>query len=143
MEKEKVLIVDDEQEFTEVLSKRMRSRGVDVDSAASGREALKKVKGTSYDAIVLDLAMPEMDGMETLRHLIENNPDLQVILLTGHGTIEKGVEAIKIGAMDFLQKPAEIEELMEKIEKAKANKMVLVEKRAKERINGILGTKSW
>jgi len=143
MAKEKVLLVDDELEFTQVLSERMKARGVDVDTAASGHEALEKVKGRSYDAIILDFSMPEMDGIETLRHLVEDNPDLQVILLTGYATLEKGIEAIKLGAMDFLEKPAEIQKLMEKIQQAKANKMLLVEQQMEEKIKGILETKSW
>ncbi|MFC1597565.1 response regulator [Planctomycetota bacterium] len=143
MRREKVLLVDDELEFTQVLSERMESRGVDVDVAASGHEAVEKVKGTSYDAIVLDLAMPEMDGIDTLKHLLEANPDLQVILLTGHATLEKGIEAIRLGAMDFLEKPAEIQKLMGKIAEAKANKMLLVEKQVEEKIKGILKTKWW
>ena len=114
-----------------------------VDTAASGSEALEKVSGESYDAIVLDLAMPGMDGMETLKRLLEQRPELQVILLTGHASLEKGVEAIKIGAMDFLEKPAEIQSLMEKIKEAKAKKMLLVEKEMEERLKGILGSKSW
>jgi DNA-binding NtrC family response regulator len=122
MAKEKVLLVDDNPEFTEVLSQRMEAREVDVDTAASGSEALEKVGDESYDAIVLDLAM------ETLKRLLEKRPDLQIILLTGHASLEKGVEAIKIGAMDFLEKPAEIQALMEKIKEAKARKMLLVEK---------------
>jgi DNA-binding NtrC family response regulator len=143
MPAEKVLLVDDEPEFVQVLSQRMESRGVGVDTAASGREALEKVRGKSYDAIILDLAMPEMDGIETLKRLLEDNPDLQVVLLTGYATLEKGVEAIKLGAMDFLEKPAEIQELMEKIRKAKANRMLIVEKRAEEKIKSILETKGW
>lgn len=143
MEKEKVLLVDDEAEFTQVLSQRMESRGVDVDIAASGREALALAKANSYDAIILDLAMPEMDGMETLGCLLEDNPDLQVILLTGYATLQKGVEAMKLGAMDFLEKPAELKKLMEKIQKAKANKMLLVEKHVEEKIRAILETKGW
>ncbi|MHC5006528.1 MAG: response regulator [Planctomycetota bacterium] len=143
MAKEKVLLVDDNPEFTEVLSQRMEAREVDVDTAASGSEALEKVGDESYDAIVLDLAMPGMDGMETLKRLLEKRPDLQIILLTGHASLEKGVEAIKIGAMDFLEKPAEIQALMEKIKEAKARKMLLVEKGIEERLKGILGSKSW
>jgi len=143
MAKEKVLLVDDNPEFTEVLSQRMEARDVAVDTAASGAEALEKVSDESYDAIVLDLAMPGMDGMETLKRLLEKRPDLQIILLTGHASLEKGVEAIKIGAMDFLEKPAEIQALMEKIKEAKAKKMLLVEKGIEERLKGILGRKSW
>jgi DNA-binding NtrC family response regulator len=143
MTDERVLIVDDEIEFTEVLSQRMESRGITVDTAADGREALEKVGNTSYDAIILDLSMPEMDGMETLKHLVTENPDLQVIMLTGCATIEKGVEAIKLGAMEFLKKPAEIQELVEQIQRAKARKTVLVEKRIEEKMRDILQRKSW
>jgi DNA-binding NtrC family response regulator len=143
MVRESVLLVDDELEFTQVLSERMESRGVDVDTAASGREALEKAAGKPYDAIILDLSMPEMDGIETLRHLLGNNPDLQVILLTGYATLERGIEAIRLGAMDFLEKPAGIQKLLEKIDEAKANKMLLVEERMEQRIKGILGAKGW
>lgn len=143
MAKEKVLLIDDEVEFTRALGKRMEARGADVDIAARGREALEMAKAHSYDAIVLDLLMPEMDGIETLKRLLQDNPDLQVILLTGHASVEKGVEAVKIGAFDFLEKPAEIERLMQKINEAKANKMLLVEKRMEERIKKIWGAKPW
>lgn len=141
MVKEKVLLVDDEPEFTGVLAERMASRGVDVDTATSGREALEKVKGKSYDAIILDLLMPEMDGMETLRHLLAESPGLQVILLTAYATLPTGVEAIRLGAMDFLTKPAEIHQLMERVQQAKANKVLLVEKQVEEKIKGILETR--
>jgi len=143
MANERVLLVDDEPEFTEALSQRMESRGVEVDTAANGREALERVKGKSYDAVILDLFMPEMDGMETLRQLLATSPGLQVILLTAHATLETGVEAIKLGAADFLEKPAEIQQLMERIRQAKAGKMLLVEKQAEEKIKGILQTKWW
>lgn len=143
MTEERVLIVDDEVEFTEVLSQRMQSRGIAVDTAAGGREALEKARDHCYDAIVLDLAMPEMDGMETLKHLLGENPDLQVIVLTGYATVEKGVEAIKLGAMEFLKKPAELKELIEQIHRAQAKKMLLVEKRVEERMKDILQSKSW
>jgi len=143
MTEEKVLIVDDEIEFTEILAERMESRGLAVDTAASGREALDKAKNRSYDAIVLDLSMPEMDGMETLKHLLSENPDLQVIVLTGHATIEKGVEAIKHGAMEFLKKPAEVQDLVDQIQRARAKKTILVEKRMEEKMHDILQRKSW
>ncbi|MHC4787279.1 MAG: response regulator, partial [Planctomycetota bacterium] len=124
-------------------SQRMEAREVDVDTATSGPEAVEKVSDASYDAIILDLSMPGMDGMETLKRLLKDKPDLQVILLTGYASLEKGIEAVKLGAMDFLEKPAEIQKLMEKIEKAKANKMLLVEEQSEERLKGILKSKSW
>lgn len=143
MTKERVLLVDDEQEFVSLLSKRMEGRGVGVDTASNGPEALKKVDDGGYDAVFLDLAMPEMDGIETLRRLLEKNPNLQVILLTGQASLEKGIEAMKFGAMDFMEKPARIQELMKKIEQAKANRMLIVEQQMGERLKDILGTKGW
>jgi len=143
MANERVLLVDDEVEFTQILSQRMESRGVGVDTAASGPEALEKAKAAPYDAIILDLAMPGMDGIETLKRLLEGNPDLQVILLTGHGTLQKGVEAVKLGAVDFLEKPAARDKLLEKIHQAQATRMLLVEERAEERMKDILKSKGW
>ena len=143
MAEAKVLLVDDEQEFTEVLSERMKSRGLTVDSATSGGEALDKIKESNYDAIILDLAMPGMDGIETLKKLLKQNPDLQVILLTGHATVDKSVEAVKLGAKDFLEKPADIDKLMAKIKEAKSERMLIVEKKMEEEIQNILKSKGW
>jgi DNA-binding NtrC family response regulator len=143
MTEEKVLIVDDEIDFTEVLSQRMEARGITVDTAANGREALEKVGSTSYDAIILDLSMPDMDGLETLKRLVTENPDLQVIMLTGHATIENGIEAIKRGAMEFLKKPADLQDLIQRIQTAKARKTVLVQQRIEEKMRDILQRKSW
>ena len=143
MTKEKVLLVDDERDFVTFLSQRMEARGVGVDAAADGLEAIQKVEQGGYDAVFLDLAMPGMDGIETLRRLLEKNPDLQVILLTGHATLEKGIEAMKFGAMDFLEKPARIEELLKKVEQAKAKRMLITEERMKERLTDILKSKGW
>ena len=84
-----------------------------------------------------------MDRLGALIRLREKNPDLQIILLTGHATIEKGIEAMKLGAMDFLEKPIDIQTLNEKIKEAKAQKMVLVEKRTEEAIKNIIGCKGW
>lgn len=139
----RVLLVDDEVEFTEALSERLESRGLKVDSANSGEEALKKIGEVSYDAIFLDLAMPGMDGIETLKNLLSENPDLQVILLTGHATIDKSVEAVKLGARDFLEKPADIDKLLAKIKKAESEKMLIVQKRSQEEIQKILKSKGW
>jgi DNA-binding NtrC family response regulator len=139
----KVLLVDDEKEFIETLSERMRTRDLDVSTATSAADALKLVREHSYDAIVLDLMMPEMDGLEALKVLRERNPELQVILLTGQGSVAKGIEAMKLGAMDFLEKPADIETLTRKIKKAQARKMVIMEKRLEEKIKHIMNVKPW
>ena len=143
MAETKVLLVDDEVEFTKTLSERLESRGLKVDSANSGAEALKKIGEASYDAIFLDLAMPGMDGIETLRSLLAENPDLQVILLTGHASIDKSVEAVKLGAKDFLEKPAKIDNLIAKIKEAQTEKMLIVEKRSEDEIKKILKSKGW
>ncbi len=143
MSDEKVLLVDDEQDFVDALSTRMESRGLSVESAGSGPEALEKIAQKRFDAVILDMVMPGMDGMETLKKMLEKNPELQVILLTGHATVEKGVQAVKLGAVDFLEKPAKIEDLMEKIKKAKVEKAVLVEKKMQAKMNDILKNKGW
>jgi DNA-binding NtrC family response regulator len=116
MAAEKILIVDDEQDFVSALAKRLRSKGWDAETAAGGKEALEKAESSEYTAIVLDLKMPGLDGIQTLKRLKEINPDLQIILLTGHGSIREGVEAMKHGALDFLEKPADFEDLLEKMQ---------------------------
>jgi DNA-binding NtrC family response regulator len=140
---EKVLLVDDEVDFLDTLSERMRTRGMEVATSSSGVEALKRVEKESYDVIILDLMMPGVDGLETLKILKEKKPDLQVILLTGQATVEKGIEAMKLGAMDFLEKPADLSQLTEKIKKAQAKKMLLVEKQTEEKIKNLLAEKGW
>ena len=121
----------------------MKSRGMDVTASTSGREAINKVENESYDAIVLDLQMPEMDGLEVLSALKKMNPNLQIILLTGHATVEKGIEAMKLGAMDLLEKPADLQIITEKIKKAQAKRMILVEKETEKKIKDIMTSKSW
>ncbi len=140
---EKVLLVDDEKDFIESLGERMANRGMNVSTTTSAKDAVKKVQEESYDAIVLDLQMPEMDGIEALKAIKEINPDMQVILLTGHATVEKGIEAMKLGAMDLIEKPADIEAIAEKIKKAQANKMILVEKKTEKKIRQIMTSKAW
>jgi DNA-binding NtrC family response regulator len=143
MADEKVLLVDDDKTFTEILAERIGNRGLKVDVAENGEAALKMIKEASYDAIVLDLAMPGMDGIETLRLLLEKQPELQVILLTGHATVEKGVEAVKSGAMDFLEKPVDLQKLLKKIQQAKSQKMLLVEDKIQQDITDIIRKKGW
>ena len=140
---ERVLLIDDEKEFLEVMSERMQNRDIDVTTASSARDALALVEKESYDAIILDLQMPEMDGLQALERLKAINPELQVILLTGHATVEKGVQAMKLGATDVLEKPADIQTLTEKIRKAHARKIILVEKENEAKIRAILGSKAW
>jgi DNA-binding NtrC family response regulator len=141
--KERVLLVDDEKDFLEVMSERMSARDMEVTTASSAMDAIKLIENKTYDAIILDLMMPEMDGLEALKAMKEKNPDIQVILLTGHATVEKGIEAMKLGAMDLVQKPADLKALTEKIEKAQAHKMIIVEKKAEEKVQKIISAKGW
>jgi len=140
---EKILLVDDEQDFLDVMSERIEARGMEVTTAESAATALKQVETGGFDAIILDLMMPGMDGLETLKAIKKKNPDLQVILLTGHATIEKGIEAMKLGAMDFIEKPADLDKLTAIIKKAQARKMVILERKMEEKVKQIIGTKAW
>ena len=140
---EKILLVDDEKDFLDVMSERIQARGMDVTTAESAEKALESVESGGYDAIILDLMMPGMDGLQTLKAIKKKNPDLQVILLTGHATLEKGIEAMKLGAMDFLEKPADLDKLTEIIHKAQARKMVIIERKMEEKMKQIIGTKGW
>ncbi len=140
---ERVLLVDDEEEFIQTLSERMQARGLTVSTATSGEKAIEIAEEKNFDAIILDLQMPGLNGIETLKLMREKNPDAQIILLTGHATVEKSVEAVKHGAVDFLEKPAEINKLMEIIKEASDRKMMLFEKRAEDDIKKIMKAKGW
>ena len=119
----KVLLVDDEKDFLDIMAERMEAQGMDVSTANSAEDALEMVQKESYDAIVMDLMMPEMDGFKALKLFKETKPEVQVILLTANVPEEKCVEAIKLGAMDVIEKPADLNLLTQKIEKAKALKI--------------------
>jgi DNA-binding response OmpR family regulator len=118
MEKIKILLVDDEKEFVETLSERIRMRDHDSEVALNGEQALKKMDDDLPDVVVLDLKMPGMDGMEVLRRIRKAYPKVQVIMLTGHGSEKDEEEAKKLGAFEYLEKPVEIETLMKKVKKA-------------------------
>jgi len=135
---ERVLLVDDEQDFLTIMTERMTARGMEVTTASSAAEAINILDKETFDAIVMDFQMPEMDGVAALKAIKDKKPELQVILLTGYATVEKTVEAMKIGANDFLEKPADLEALSEKIKKAKAEKMLLVEEQTEGKIRDIL-----
>jgi len=146
MEKEiaaKVLLVDDEEDFLETLSSRLEMRGLKVSAVTSGEQAVTEAKEQEYDAIVVDLSMPGIDGLETLKRIKADNPNAEIIMLTGHASVQSGVEAMKLGAGDFLQKPVELSELMAKIGEAKNKKMLVLQKQSQEELRKILQSKSW
>ncbi|MDD2466561.1 MAG: response regulator [Desulfobulbus sp.] len=146
MEKEleaKVLLVDDEQDFLETLSNRLEMRGLKVSAVTSGEQAVAEAQEQDYDAIVVDLSMPGIDGLETLKRIKADNPDAEIIMLTGQASVRSGVEAMKLGAGDFLQKPVELSELMQKIDEAKSKKMLVLQQKSQEELRKILKSKGW
>lgn len=114
----KVLVVDDEDDFRLYFSKRFGKRGMQVFEAHDGLTALRMVHEIPVDVVVLDLKMPGMDGMETLIQLKRQVPTVEVILLTGHGSVESGIQSLKYGAYDYAMKPYVIDELEAKIRSA-------------------------
>ena len=143
MSEHKVLLVDDEVDFVDALAERLEVRGLEVVKTHSGAEALQAAEERVFDAIVLDMAMPEMNGLETLEELLKINPDLQVILLTGRATLEQAAAAIRIGALDLLEKPAEISTLVSKIEQAATRRWSLEQQRIEERVADLIRRKGW
>ncbi len=123
MENERILFVDDEVDFAENMKKLLENRGYEVTALHSGDAALKALtEEDSYGMMVLDLKMPGMDGMTTLRELKKQNLSIQTLVLTGHGDISTALEAMKLGAYDYLTKPCEIEELEEKFKELRIKK---------------------
>jgi DNA-binding NtrC family response regulator len=120
-----VLVVDDEVQFVETLVKRLVKRGVKVNSAHSGQEALDALAGsgaTRTDVVILDVKMPVMDGLETLTAIKKEHPLIEVIMLTGHATVESAIEGMKLGAFDYLMKPCDLDVLMDKLNEAASKK---------------------
>jgi len=138
-----VLLVDDEEDFVVALAERLEARDLRGDTAASGEIALERARARVYDAILLDMAMPGLDGLDTLRGLLAINPDQQVILLTGRATLQQAVEAMKLGALDLLEKPADIVALVARIEDAALRRISLDDQRVAERVQDILHKKGW
>jgi len=119
----RLLLIDDEKDFVNILSKRLKRRSIEVKKAFSGAEAIQALRGQEFDVAVLDLKMEDMDGIEVLKMLKIMDPRLAVIMLTGHGSAEAAEQGIKLGAFDYLTKPCELKELLEKIMEAYAHRM--------------------
>jgi DNA-binding NtrC family response regulator len=120
----KVLIVDDEVDFANTLAQRLKIRNLKVSTAYDGEEALTRLKEDEPDVVVLDLRMPGMHGLEVLQEMRKGYPDIQVIVLTGHGTDKDEEEAMRLGGFGFLNKPVDIDILEQKIKAAFNEKMV-------------------
>ena len=117
-----VLIVDDEKDFVDMFSLRLKGQGQRVSTAASGQEALDVLDKQPVDVVVLDIRMPGMDGIDTLKEIKRRFPLVEVILLTGHGSTETAVDGMKLGAFDYLMKPADFDDIKIKLEKARKRK---------------------
>lgn len=141
--KAKVLLVDDEEEFIITLSERLRARNLDVTAVTRGEQAIELVDSEDFDAVVLDFAMPGMDGIETLKRIKQRHPDTEIIMLTGQGSVQKGVQAIKLGADDFLEKPVELSTLLAKISEAHDKHLTVLEEKSQEEIDRILKSRGW
>jgi len=124
-----VLLVDDEAPFIEIMTKRLRKRDLTVMTALSGRKAIEKLeKNRNMDVVILDVKMPGMDGIETLEKIKKICPLTEVIMLTGHATVETSIDGMRLGAFDYLMKPCEIETLMAKVMEATEKKRAHEEK---------------
>jgi len=123
-----MMLVDDEERFLSTTQKLLSRKGYEVATATSGPEALERLKSQNIHVIILDVKMPGMDGMETLKAIKSQYPLVEVIMLTGHATVESAVEGLKSGATDYLMKPTNIDDLVGKAEEAFAKRQVLEEK---------------
>ena len=118
-----VLVVDDEEDFVEMFSLRLQEIGENVTGVFSGREGLDALEKGDFDVVVLDIKMPGMDGIETLKEIRRRFPLVEVILLTGHGSVDTAVAGMKLGAYDYINKPADFAEFQEKLEGARRRKV--------------------
>ena len=114
----RVLLVDDEEEFVSALSERLMLRGIEVESTLNGEEALALMVEKVFEVVILDVMMPGLGGLEVLKQIKSTHPNTQVILLTGHGSTREGIEGMRLGAFDYLIKPVDIEEMLEKMKEA-------------------------
>ena len=124
METIRLLLVDDEEDFRTTLASRLKKRDIDVTDVGSGNEAIELIRERSFDVAVLDIKMPGMDGIETLRQFKKIAQLIEVILLTGHGSVEAGIEGMRLGAYDYLMKPYNVKDLLLKVEDAYRRKLL-------------------
>ena len=139
-----IMLVDDEQAFIETMGKRLDKRGLKIITANSGDDALGKLEQhVGVDVIILDVKMPGMDGIETLQEIKKKYPIKEVIMLTGHATVETAIEGMKLGAFDYLMKPCEIDVLISKVKEAAKKKAMHEEKIEKARIDKLVITRGY
>ena len=123
----KVLVVDDERDFLEPLVERLQLRKLQAEGVDNGEEALARLAAGPVDVVVLDVKMPGMDGLAVLKEIKSHHPLVEVVLLTGHASVESGMEGLELGAFDYLIKPVKLDDLMERILEAFDHKQVVEE----------------
>jgi DNA-binding response OmpR family regulator len=132
---EKVLIIDDEKDFLDIIAERIRARGIDVSTLTSVEDALDRVAEESFDVVIMDFMMPGMNGFQMLKAIKVKKPEVQIILLSGNVPDEKRIEAKALGALDVIEKPPDLKELIAKIKSVKAQKTVRGKKGRKKKEN--------
>jgi DNA-binding NtrC family response regulator len=118
----KVLLIDDEEDFVITLAERLQLRGMQIITATDGETGLNLIENEYFDAVILDVLMPGLGGFEVLERIKSINSTLPVIIVTGHGSLTEGPEGIKSGAFDYIMKPFDLDDLIQKIEEAVHNK---------------------
>lgn len=139
----KVLIVDDEENFVELLAERLQARGFMVRTALNGSDAVSIIKAEDIDVVLLDVMMPGKDGITTLKEIKQIRPLSEVIMLTGHGTVETGIAGMKLGAYDYLLKPTDIEGLQAKLNEAYKRKEEHENRIKQAEVDKIVTAKGW
>ncbi len=130
---QKVLIVDDEKDFLDIIAERILARGMDVSTATSAEDALNMVEEESFDVVILDFMMPALDGFKALKLMKAKRPDMQIIVLTGNVPDEKRREAKTLGALDVIEKPPDLKDLIQKIKKAKKTQRTVQGKKGRRK----------
>ena len=138
--KTRILLVDDEKDFVKTLSERLVIRDYDVTESYSGEDAIERIKHYLFDVVILDVLMPGTDGIEVLKEIKRIKPLTEVIMLTGHATVETAIEGMKLGAYDYLMKPCETEDLTSKINNAYEKKAEHEERIRAAKINEIVSS---
>jgi two-component system, OmpR family, response regulator CpxR len=139
----KVLLVDDEEQFVDVLAERLETREFQVNTAFNGDEAISFVDGHDVDVVIVDVQMPGRNGIETLQEIKRIRPIAEVIMLTGHATVETAIQGMKLGAYDYLMKPTDTTELVDKIIKAHKRKKDQEDRIRQAEVDRLVKTRGW
>jgi len=124
MERFRVLVVDDEEDFIDTIVRRLKAKGLAAEGATRGEDALKMLEEQNFDVCILDVKMPGMDGIQTLREMKKKKPLMEVIMLTGHGSVESGIQGLQLGAYNYVMKPVPFDELLEQLVNAYERKRI-------------------